>query len=396
MARHDHDGTPIVEEIKSVRRGGVLAPAVAELYARQAGLYAWMLRTLEKRDVRAELILVEIGSERVERQSLELNFQVIEAVVKRRLNSIIRGFESQQEAAAARRSAALKLEFPHSAVRPGQGEIITRVEESLEQGSHLLLEAPTGIGKTVAALYPALRYALEHDKKIYVLTAKTLQQEMATAVLSLLNQDKAFSSLRLRAKAKMCANSEVICHEEYCPYARDYYSKVRKSQVLEKLIEEAGTLLPDRIFETAREAEVCPFEVSLELGSQAKVVVCGLNPHAGEKGLFGSNEEERIIKPAIENARTKGIDVEGPLPADTAFLPWKREATDVFVCMYHDQGHIPVKTLAFDSAVNTTLGLSIIRTSVDHGTALDIAWEGKADPSSMYCALRLAVKLVGS
>ena len=131
-------------------------------------------------------------------------------------------------------------------------------------------------------------------------------------------------------------------------------------------------------------------------GHKAKVVVCGLNPHAGERGLFGDNEEERIIMPAIENARTQGIDVEGPLPPDTAFLPWKREATDVFVCMYHDQGHIPVKTLAFDSAVNTTLGLSIIRTSVDHGTALDIAWAGKADPSSMYCALRLAVKLAGS
>ena len=112
-----------------------------------------------------------------------------------------------------------------------------------------------------------------------------------------------------------------------------------------------------------------------------------------EHGLFGNDEEERIIIPAIEAAREKGIDVEGPLPPDTAFLPWKREATDVFVCMYHDQGHIPVKALAFDSAVNTTLGLPIVRTSVDHGTALDIAWQGKANPSSLYSAIDLAVKL---
>jgi 4-hydroxythreonine-4-phosphate dehydrogenase len=124
-----------------------------------------------------------------------------------------------------------------------------------------------------------------------------------------------------------------------------------------------------------------------------KVVVCGLNPHAGEHGLFGNQEEEKIIIPAIEAARQKGIDVEGPLPPDTAFLPWKRKSTDVFVCMYHDQGHIPVKALAFDSAVNTTLGLPIIRTSVDHGTALDIAWQGKANPSSLYSAIELAVKL---
>lgn len=125
----------------------------------------------------------------------------------------------------------------------------------------------------------------------------------------------------------------------------------------------------------------------------AKVVVCGLNPHAGEHGLFGDREEESVIIPAIEAARAAGIDVEGPLPPDTAFLPRKRKSTDVFVCMYHDQGHIPVKALAFDSAVNTTLGLPIIRTSVDHGTALDIAWQGKASAASIHSALRLAVKL---
>ena len=128
-------------------------------------------------------------------------------------------------------------------------------------------------------------------------------------------------------------------------------------------------------------------------GTQPKLVVCGLNPHAGEHGLFGNGEEERIIIPAIEDARNQGINVEGPLPPDTAFLPWKRASTDAFVCMYHDQGHIPVKALAFDSAVNTTLGLKVIRTSVDHGTAFDIAWQGLARPDSLYAALRLASQL---
>ncbi len=128
-------------------------------------------------------------------------------------------------------------------------------------------------------------------------------------------------------------------------------------------------------------------------GKKPKLVVCGLNPHAGEHGLFGDREEERIIIPAIEAGRAKGIEIEGPLPPDTAFLPWKRKATDAFVCMYHDQGHIPVKALAFDSAVNTTLGLPIVRTSVDHGTACDIAWQGKANPSSLFAAVRLALRL---
>jgi 4-phospho-D-threonate 3-dehydrogenase / 4-phospho-D-erythronate 3-dehydrogenase len=127
-----------------------------------------------------------------------------------------------------------------------------------------------------------------------------------------------------------------------------------------------------------------------------KIAVCGLNPHAGEHGLFGEREEERIIIPAIEEARKQGVAIEGPLPPDTAFLPWKRKATDAFVCMYHDQGHIPVKALAFDSAVNTTLGLPIIRTSVDHGTACDIAWQGKANPSSIFSAVRLALRLLAT
>lgn len=130
-------------------------------------------------------------------------------------------------------------------------------------------------------------------------------------------------------------------------------------------------------------------------GTVPKIGVLGLNPHAGEHGLFGNGEEEKIIIPAMEAARAKGINVEGPIPPDTAFLPAKRRSTDAFVCMYHDQGHIPLKALAFDTAVNTTLGLPIIRTSVDHGTACDIAWQGKATGSSLVEAVRLAVKLAG-
>ncbi|MGV3532473.1 MAG: 4-hydroxythreonine-4-phosphate dehydrogenase PdxA [Chthoniobacteraceae bacterium] len=128
-------------------------------------------------------------------------------------------------------------------------------------------------------------------------------------------------------------------------------------------------------------------------GRKPRLLVCGLNPHAGEHGLFGNREEERIIAPAVEAARRDGIDIDGPVPPDTAFIPAKLQAYDAVVCMYHDQGHIPVKMLAFDSAVNTTLGLPIIRTSVDHGTALDIAWQGKASPGSLFAAVRLAVKL---
>lgn len=129
-------------------------------------------------------------------------------------------------------------------------------------------------------------------------------------------------------------------------------------------------------------------------GREVKLAGCGLNPHAGEHGLFGQREEERLILPALEAARGRGIAIEGPLPPDTAFLPWRRRGTDAFVCMYHDQGHIPLKALAFDSAINTTLGLPVVRTSVDHGTAFDIAWQGLASPNSLFEAVQLAARLV--
>ena len=128
-------------------------------------------------------------------------------------------------------------------------------------------------------------------------------------------------------------------------------------------------------------------------GRAPRLLVCGLNPHAGEHGLFGDREEERVIAPAIEAARAAGIDASGPLPPDTAFLPKYRAACDAYVCMYHDQGLIPLKALAFEEAVNVTLGLPIVRTSVDHGTAFDIAWQGVADVSSFVQAVKLAAKL---
>lgn len=130
-------------------------------------------------------------------------------------------------------------------------------------------------------------------------------------------------------------------------------------------------------------------------GRKPKLLACGLNPHAGENGLFGNREEELIVAPAVEQARAAGIDIIGPLPPDTCFLPERRREIDCFICMYHDQGHIPLKALAFDKAINCTLGLPIIRTSVDHGTACDIAWQGKANPSSLFEATQLAARLAG-
>ena len=123
-----------------------------------------------------------------------------------------------------------------------------------------------------------------------------------------------------------------------------------------------------------------------------RIAVAALNPHAGEGGMFGSEESEHIT-PAIERARAEGIACSGPWPPDTVFFRARRGEFDIVVCMYHDQGLIPLKLVGFEQGVNVTVGLPIIRTSPDHGTAYDIAWQGKADPASMQEAVRLALCL---
>jgi 4-hydroxythreonine-4-phosphate dehydrogenase len=156
------------------------------------------------------------------------------------------------------------------------------------------------------------------------------------------------------------------------------------------LADVAGALTADLIIRTAR---VVDRDLSARFRiNRPRLAVAGLNPHAGEGGAMG-REEITIIKPAIEALRAEGIDAVGPLPADTMFHPKARARYDVALTMYHDQGLIPAKTLAFDEGVNVTLGLPFVRTSPDHGTALDIAGKGMANPASLMAALKLADRL---
>jgi len=127
--------------------------------------------------------------------------------------------------------------------------------------------------------------------------------------------------------------------------------------------------------------------------AKPRIGVCGINPHAGENGLFGRGEEAEKIEPAVRNAQVRGWDVRGPLPADTLFFLAARGDFDIVVAMYHDQGHGPVKVMGLEAGVNITVGLPMVRTSVDHGTAFDIAGKGVADERSLIEALRQAAEL---
>jgi 4-hydroxythreonine-4-phosphate dehydrogenase len=156
------------------------------------------------------------------------------------------------------------------------------------------------------------------------------------------------------------------------------------------LREAITTLTTDLIVETAR---ITAADMKARFGiARPRLALSGLNPHAGEDGSLGK-EDQDIIAPAVQRLREDGIDARGPLPADTMFHAAARKTYDCAICMYHDQALIPIKTLAFDDGVNVTLGLPFIRTSPDHGTAFDIAGSGRANPSSLIAALRLAARM---
>jgi 4-hydroxythreonine-4-phosphate dehydrogenase len=135
--------------------------------------------------------------------------------------------------------------------------------------------------------------------------------------------------------------------------------------------------------------------LSALLGRRPRIAVAALNPHGGEGGLFG-DEESRLVAPAVRQLQAAGIEAQGPLPADTLFLRASRGEFDGVVALYHDQGHIPIKLLGMHRAVNISLGLPLVRTSVAHGTAFDIVGTGAADPTSMIAAIDAAVRLVAA
>ncbi len=177
---------------------------------------------------------------------------------------------------------------------------------------------------------------------------------------------------RTSSTLMLASDRAIVAHVSTHVSLREALDLVRTPRILE-VIEQTAAVLP-------------------RLRPTCRIAVAGLNPHAGEHGAFGDEDREQIA-PAVEAARAKGIEATGPHPPDTVFLDVMKGRVDAVVCMYHDQGHIPMKVLDFHGGVNVTLGLPIVRTSVDHGTAFDIAWKGEAFTDSLRDACRMARRL---
>lgn len=273
-------GTAVrVDEIKSlhftVDLHNLYAEERLDRFRRQAALYALMLSP-PGRPVSARLILVDIVSQEERDEEVAWNPKSVLAWLRQQLHRLIAHEQRRIARLEKLRRAAARVPFPHSVMRPVQEEIGSAVSDALASQRHLLLRAPTGCGKTAAVLHPAVRAALAHGQRVYFVTAKTLQQRIAVDTVRAM-QEGLFRSLQLRAKSKMCANAEIICHEEFCVYAREYGLKLVRSSLVPNLLDIADHQDPDRVFEAAKEHVVCPFELSLDLLPEVDVVVCDYN-----------------------------------------------------------------------------------------------------------------------
>jgi len=240
-----------------------------------------------------QLVLIDLASGETKIIDTEFDRARVASTLEASLATLIENLDTAAALRIAKRAFADTLAFPFDLKRPGQEDMISAVARAVWQRDTLLVSAPTGIGKTMAVLYPAVRQSLKLGKKLFYLTSKTLQQDAAVHALRLLN-DGSFRVLRIRAKQKMCAHTEMICHEDFCPYAAKYTEKMSKSGLLSEIVTSMSYFDPDLTFELSKTTEVCPFEVSLELIEQADVIVCDYNyifdPYVGLKAYSQEND----------------------------------------------------------------------------------------------------------
>ncbi|MDQ6630460.1 MAG: DEAD/DEAH box helicase family protein [Verrucomicrobiota bacterium] len=293
-------GQWLIEEFKSAYFSVDEKPSGAafERHRRQLLIYCHLWQLLGHSPVSGALIYVNLASDTENRQEVFYDESQQQAAIQKRFEQSLAIWKAQEISRQKKASVAAELPFPHESPRPGQKKLIQAIQTAVRQKENLLAEAGTGSGKTAAGLFPALAEGLASGKQIVFLTAKTLQQKMAVNALCAMNRDGAFRTLQMRAKEKMCANTEVICHENFCPYAKNYPEKMERSKILERLRETQTHHDPDLVFAEAKREEVCPFEVQLELARSSDAIVADYN-YVFEPGValkhLSRDELENVI-----------------------------------------------------------------------------------------------------
>jgi len=285
----------IVEEVKSIHFDleleALYRSEKLQRHLYQVMLYSYFLSELPDYEgfrFSPQLVLIDLITGQPEIVDAPFNRDDVASAIGASVTHLLDKLESAHALQVAKQAFANELGFPFAAMRPFQKEMVDAVGRAVHQSEALLVAAPTGVGKTMASLFPALRESLKLGKKLFYLTSKTLQQEIAVDALKMLN-DGSFRVLRIRSKKKMCANDEIICHEDFCRYAARYTEKMEKSGFVSRLVTDMSYFDPDVTFELAKSQEVCPFEVSLELIEEADVIICDYNyifdPYVGLKAF---------------------------------------------------------------------------------------------------------------
>jgi DNA excision repair protein ERCC-2 len=278
---YEEGNTLVIEEIKSLLIPQERFPRVTledyPAYERQLALYVYLLHQQHDGPVRGHLVLVNLADNHRKVLVVEPDLQQSEAVMVQHIRHILARCEARAARVARRRSHLDTLHFPFPTLRLYQEAMMEQVRLAIRDQSCVLLSAPTGIGKTVAALFPALEHALREGLRVFFVTAKTTQQYLAVDTLQrIAGQGVQFTAVHLRAKEKSCLNEVYYCHESVCEFARDYAGKLERSGLVDMLLEHS-VVDPSMCAEAGRHYRVCPFELSLDVALDADVIVGDYN-----------------------------------------------------------------------------------------------------------------------
>jgi DNA excision repair protein ERCC-2 len=294
-------GSWLIEEFKSAHLsvdGLRFSSHAIERDRRQLLGYCFLWRRLGHLQVSGALVYVDIATGEEISLAVAYDEAQFDREVEGRLQKLLHVWKAEAATRERKAEAARRLPFPHAAPREIQKKLIEAVDQAVRGHEVLLAEAPTGSGKTAAALHPALAAGLASGRQVVFLTSKTLQQKMAVSALTAMNE-RSFHTLQVRAKERMCANDRILCHEEFCRFARDYPEKMARSNILGRLQDSFSHHDPDTVFEEARREEVCPFEVQLELAQRADAIVADYNyvfePGVAMKHLSGEDLRDAIL-----------------------------------------------------------------------------------------------------
>src|SRR5262245_6342658 len=278
---YEEDDTLIVEEIKSLLVPPEFFNGITlgdyPTYEQQLALYVHLLRQQHTGPVRGHLVFINLADSATKVLVVTPEDTVGEAFLVQQVRRILAGYEARASRAVRRRSSLAALRFPFRTLRPHQEAMMEQVRLAIRDQSCVLLSAPTGIGKTVAALYPAVEHALRDGLRVFFITAKTTQQTLGVHTLQqMAQQGVQLSAVHLRAKEKSCLNEVYYCHENICEFARDYAGKLERSGIVGGLLD-VPVVGPDTCAEVGQHFRVCPFELSLDVALEADIIIGDYN-----------------------------------------------------------------------------------------------------------------------